>query len=320
MKLRQFCAVIFLLAWCLVPGGACAKDKIPPQTGWGHVLKGPVEVRRNPSTSKPGLTRLQSGALVAVFETKQSKGTDWAKVRVVEPATLEVVTGWVESSRIETLPVKEFPSDSELLKALGGVYLQDFHANYTQFARYLVRRGTEATALVCYVGSPFLPHTRLQVFEPSRGKFVPGPYLEFPFSQMKTGVTQIEVRDLVGDGDECLIAHEPLSSSLGSGGANLVIRRIEAKGFKVLWQAPLELRNLSSYPPHPSALEPPEKNIGAPGTVTTATVDFRSSGRVSEPVWKGKIEFRVPGREEPVDTLTVEKVCNWNGREFTPLY
>lgn len=319
MKMRRMCAIACLLACLIAASGARAVGKSPVQLSWGRVVEGPAEVFRRPSTSKKVLARLGSGALVAVFETKRSGGGDWAKVSVVLPATLEVVTGWTDARRLEILPVSQFPADSELLKSLGGAYLEDFHAKYVQFARYLVGRANQEPLLVCYFGSVFLPQTRLQAFMMSGGKWVAGPYLEFHFSQMQTAVSESEVRDLVGDGNECLITHEPFSEALGNGGVNMVIRRIEAGGFKVLWQAPLELRSLSSYLPRQEVLKPPERNIGAPGTVTIATVDFQTSGRVTVPVWKGKIQFHALGREEPIDTVEVEKVCNWNGSEFTPL-
>lgn len=319
MKRRKHCAAISFVVCLAVAGVGRAEGKSPQQTGWGSVPTGPVEVRPKPSSAKPGVARLNSGALVATFRTQKAGGIPWTEVQVVEPATLEVASGWVESSQIQTLPLDQFPSDADLLKALGGVYLEDINATDARMARYLVKRGKEEPALLCYIGSAFLPHTRLQVFRKTNGKLVAGPSLEMSFSQMKTGVTEIEVRDFVGDGNECIITREPFTEALGNAGLNLVIRRIEADGFKVLWKAPLELRSLSSYPPRTEILQPPEKNIGVPGTVTSATVEFRPRGRISEAVWKGKIEFRVLGREAPLETLTVEKVCGWNGKEFAPL-
>ena len=229
------------------------------------------------------------------------------------------MTGWVEASRIEILPLDRFPSDHDLLDAMGGKYLEDFTAEYARIARHLARLGKQETALVCYVGTPFLGHTRIQVFELSDGKPVAGPYLEFPFSQIETGVTEIQFRDLLGNGEDLLITHEPFAHTMGARGADMVIRRIQGNGFEVLWQAPLELSNLASYAPHQDVLNPPVNNIGQPGTVTTATVEFRSTGRRSEPVWKGKISFYMVGREAPVQTLEVEKACPWNGDAFEPL-
>jgi len=34
---------------------------------------------------------------------------------------------------------------------------------------------------------------------------------------------------------------------------------------------------------------------------------------------KGKVEFFHFGREEPVDAVTIEKACPWDGKEFAPL-
>ncbi len=319
MKMRRLSAIACLLACLIAASGARAKGKSPVQLSWGRVVQGPAEVYRRASVSKKVLARLGSGALAAVFETKRSGGGDWAKVRVVLPTTLEVVSGWTEARRLENFPVSHFPADAELLKSLGGAFLEDFQAKYVQFARFLVRRANQEALLVCYFGSVFLPYTRLQAFVMSGGKWVAGPYLEFHFSQMQTGVSEIEVRDLVGDGNECLITREPFSEALGNRGVNMMIRRIEGGGFKVLWQAPVELRSLSSYLPRQEVLQPPEKNIGVPGTVTTATVDFQTTGRITEPVWKGKIEFHVLGREEPIDTVELNKICNWNGSEFIPV-
>jgi hypothetical protein len=319
MHRLPFRATAWLFAIFVLAASAPAKQKGPTQTAWALVVKGPVEVYPKSSPGKKVLARLGSGALVAAFKTQRSGGGEWTQVRVVVPATLEVTMGWAESSRLETVPLDRFPADAELEKVLGGVYLEDVNARYTQIARFLMRLGRQEPALVCYIGSTFLPRTRLQVFETSGGNWVAGPYLEFLSSQIQTGVTAIEVRDLLGDGNECLVTHEPFAETFGTSGVNLVIRRIEAGKFKTLWQAPLELRNLTSFPPQIKVLDPPEKNIGAPGTITTGKVDFQKAGRVSEPVWKGKVEFHIPGREKPVNEVSVEKVCKWNGSEFVSL-
>jgi hypothetical protein len=308
---------ICLAAILLAGSAAAAKEK--PQTAWALVVRGPAEVHSKASRGSKVLAHLSSGALVAASDTKRSGGVEWTQVRVVALATLEAATGWAESSRLKSLPLNKYPADTELEAILGGPYLEDVNAKYTQIARYLVHIGREQTALVCYIGSVFIPQTRLQVFERAGGKWTAGPYLEFMPSQAKTGVTDIEIRDLVGDGNECLITHEPFDKTFGARGENLVILRLEAGKFRTLWQAPLQIRNFSSFPPKINILEPPEKNIGAPGTIATGTVDYKTSGKVSEPVWKGKVEFYVPGREAPVNTIQVEKVCRWNGSEFAPL-
>jgi hypothetical protein len=89
--------------------------------------------------------------------------------------------------------------------------------------------------------------------------------------------------------------------------------------FQVVWQAPIEFQNLSQYGPKIQILQPPEKNIGAPGTVTTGEVTFRPIGKGQEPVWKGKVDFFVFGRDNAVDSVKIEKTCPWDGQGFTPL-
>ena len=307
------CLAVILLA----ANAAAAKEK--PQTAWALVVHGPAEVHSKASRGSKVLAHLSSGAVAAVSDTKQSGGEAWPRVRVVSLATLEAATGWAESSRLKSRPLMEYPTDADLEAILGGPYLEDVNARYTQIARYLVRIGRDQPALACYIGSLFIPQTRLQFFERAGGKWTAGPHLEFMPSQAKTGVTDIEIRDLLGDGNECLITHEPFDKTFGARGENLVIRRLEAEQFRKLWEAPLQVRNFSAFPSKINVLEPPEKNIGAPGTIATGTVDYETNGKVSEPVWKGKVEFYVPGREAPVKTIQVEKICKWNGSEFGPL-
>ena len=307
------CLAVILLA----ANAAAAREE--PQTAWALVVHGPAGDHCEASRGSKVLAHLRSGAVEAVSDTKQSGGEAWTRVRVVSLATLEAATGWAESSRLKSRPLIEYPTDADLEAILGGPYLEDVNARYTQIARYLVRIGRDQPALACYIGSLFIPQTRLQFFERAGGKWTAGPHLEFMPSQAKTGVTDIEIRDLLGDGNECLITHEPFDKTFGARGENLVIRRLEAEQFRKLWEAPLQVRNFSAFPSKINVLEPPEKNIGAPGTIATGTVDYETNGKVSEPVWKGKVEFYVPGREAPVKTIQVEKICKWNGSEFGPL-
>jgi hypothetical protein len=305
--------LLFLIA---VP--AFPRAKQPAQTSWGYVASGPVEVYERTSFKKQPKLLLERGALVAVFETKKHGSKQWAQVLAVDPATLESVQGWLDASRIRTVPLEEFPTDQELLRELGGQYLQDFVAAHTEFARYLIHRSGGKTALVCFLGSAFLPQSRLQVFEPEQGHFRAGGYLEFPFAGLESGVTSIQVLDLAGG--ECLITHEPFHLLARNDGVNMVIRRIRGQAFQTLWKAPLQYSNLASFPPRMSILEPPEKNIGAPGTVTKATVEFQEHGGARVPVWKGAIEFHIVGRQEPVETRQIEKVCAWTGSAFAPVH
>lgn len=314
MKHRAGWTLLILLA--AVPG--VARSKKPLQTSWGYVPSGPVVVYARPSAKNPGALRLGRGALVALFETKARNGGRWAEVGAVDPATLEPVQGWVDASLIQTFPLEAFPADAQLLEEMGGEYLQDFAAEHTEFARYLVKQGGGKVALVCFLGSASMPQARLQVFEPGPGKFRAGPHLEFPFSDLNSGVTSVEVRGLAGAG-ECLITREPFRFEPRNEGVNLVIRQIHGAALQTLWKAPLQFINLASFPPRIRILEPLEKNIGAPGTVTEATVDFQERSGVRVPVWKGTIEFHIQGREAPLQTRHVEKVCPWTGSEFAPV-
>ena len=320
MRLRR---ISLLLAVITLPLGSFrargAEKKPPAPTAWCYVGKDSVEVKPSPSERKKAITRLGRGALMPVFEAKQAGGKTWTRVRAVDPAKLTAELGWVDSSRAESLPLNQFPLDADLLKLLGGTYLDDFTAASTAIARFLLRQGEREPALVCFLGSPKLPQARLQVFLRSPRGFVPGPFLEFPFAEMQAGIKNLEIRDLLGDGNECLIAREGFNLGMENYGVNMVIRKLEAGAFRVLWKAPLEFSNLASFPPKLQTLTPTEKNIGVPGTVTKGDVEFHARGRVSEPFWKGKIELHAFGREEPLETLTVEKVCAWDGTKFAPL-
>jgi len=128
-----------------------------------------------------------------------------------------------------------------------------------------------------------------------------------------------EVRDLLGDGNECLVTKEAFSFGPENHGVKMVIRRIEGNALRTLWEAPLEFRNLASYAAQPRVGQPPEKNIGSPGTVTRGSVEFQARGNLSEPVWRGSIEFYVFGREQPLQKVSVEKLCSWEGTQFAPL-
>lgn len=319
MKLKRSFATTYVLITLVAGVTAQAKDKKPVQTGWAEVTNTAIEVYPRPSAGKKSLVRLSPSSLVPTFESKQSKSSQWTKVSTANPATLEPVTGWVESNSLQVFPTEQFPSDEDLQKVLGGAFLEDIHTQDMRMLRYVLRRGNQEPLLLVYIGSTFLPQTRIQTFERKDGNWAAGPSFEYMPVQLKTGVADIELRDLLGDGHDCLVTREPFAQSFGASGVNLVIRRVEGNTFKTLWQAPLEIKNLSSFPAKINVLAPPEKNIGTPGTVSTGKVEYRREGKVEEPVWKGKIDFYIPGREKPVNTVSVEKVCPWNGSEFKPL-
>ena len=136
---------------------------------------------------------------------------------------------------------------------------------------------------------------------------------------MNPGILWGEARDLLGDGKECFITREPFRQGPGVVGMNMVIRRLEGRNFRTLWTAPLESRNLASFPPELQILHPLERNAGAPGTVTKAEVEFQQAGKNYIPVWKGRVEFFGVGQDRPINEVHVTKACEWNGFQFEPL-
>jgi hypothetical protein len=320
MRRRSLVLILLAITTVALCIEAEGKEKPPPKPiNWGFAAGGPVEVRKKASTGAKSIVRLERGALLPIIKLRQKGSSTWARVRAVNPATLTPSLGWVDASQIELLPADRFPSDADLLTALDGAYLDDFTAANTALARFVARRSGQEPLLVCLLGSPILPHSRFQVFLQQQGKLLPGPFREFAFADMQAGIIRMELRDLLGDGNDLVITREPFSLGLENEGVHLVIQRIEDDGLKTFWKAPLEFRNLASFPPQLKTLEPPERNIGRPGTVTRGPVEFRVRGRLSEPFWKGKVEFYAFGREKPVETLEIEKLCAWDGTGFTPL-
>jgi hypothetical protein len=240
-------------------------------------------------------------------------------VRITDLSTLNPVEGWVDASQAEIVPIDRFPSDPELLGQLGSEYRDDFTASKVAVARWLIKEGNSGTALVCLVASVVLPTSRLVAFLPAQGNFTRGPWLEFPFSDMKPGILSAEVRDLVGDRIECLITQEPFRKGPEVLGVDIVIRRLEGGNFRTLWSAPLESRNLASFPSQPQILHPLERNVGAPGTVTKGEVEFQPRGNMYIPVWKATVQFFAVGADKPLNSVKVTKACAWNGLEFEPL-
>jgi hypothetical protein len=297
-----------------------AKDADSHQPiAWCYVHEGPLKLERKAIGRRTTSLSLDRGALVAVLRTESKNGRKRALVRATDLSTLNPIDGWVNASHAEIVPLDRFPSDQELLRQLGSEYQDDFTASKVKISRWLVKEGNSGTALVCWLASVALPVSRLVAFLPAQGSFTRGPWLEFPFSEMKPGIVSCEVRDLLGDGIECLITHEPFRKGPEVLGVNIVIRRLEGGNFRTLWSAPLESRNLEIFPSQPQIRHPLEKNVGAPGTVTKAEVEFQQRGKVYEPVWKATVEFFTVGQDKPLNSVRVTKVCAWNGSEFEVL-
>jgi hypothetical protein len=313
------------LGWLIITGimavaivSAQNRDSRQP-IAWCYVQEGPLEIMQRALGRRTKPLSVARGALVPVLRTESKNGRNRAMLRITDLSTLNPVDAWVDPSKVEIVPIDRFPSDAELLRQLGGEYQDDFTLSKVALARWLVKQGNSSPALVCLVVSVMLPASRLVAFLPRGGNFTPGPWLEFPFSEMKPGILSAEVRDLLGDGIECLITHEPFRKGPELFGVNIVIRRLERGNFRTLWSAPLESRNLDFFPSELQILHPLEKNAGAPGTVTKAEVEFQPHGKMYIPVWKATVEFHAVGQDKPLDSVKVTKACAWNGSEFEPL-
>ncbi|MGO8813283.1 MAG: hypothetical protein ACLQVG_01265 [Terriglobia bacterium] len=321
--MRTLILVALLVAGSALPWIATAKEKNPtgprPVIGWLS-LQGDSRNLLVPGSDLQRVNRkLTRGLLLPVFKTKQDHGKELAQVGAFNLNAGSSDLGWVEIQSSELMPPGSYPVDDELLRSLGDPYLEDFNAEHTDISRYLVRRVDGPPALLCYVVTMPLSMAKLVAFMPHEGKFLPGAALNIPISEMQAGMTSLEIRDLLGDGSDCVVTKEPFREQADTYGSNLIIRRIVSGQFQILWQAPVQFQNLSQYAPKMQILQPPEKNIGRPGTVTTGEVTFRASGKGQEPVWKGKVEFFVIGRDRAVDSVNIDKACAWNGQAFAPL-
>ncbi len=310
-----FSVVVLVVVVCTSKGVAGPSQDL----GWVYLQSGSQDLQSKPGRRKAPSVRLGQGTLAAVLKLQSKDGNEWARVRVLDLATLGPQEGWIEVRGGALLPAGQFPSDSDLFRLLGGEYLSDVTASHTEIARFLLPQPKAPPLLLCYVVSPTLGLARLAVFSVAQGNLLPGPSVEFSLGDVSSGIVSLEVRDLVGDGNECMVTHEVFHAGPATGGMNLLIRRVVEGEIRILWKAPIEYRNLGSYPPHPNILTPPEKNIGVAGSVTTGQVRFVRRGNVSEPVWKGKVDFYQIGHEEPLESVAIEKTCPWNGTVFAPL-
>jgi hypothetical protein len=296
------------------------EERLPPApVGWICLEKGTSDLLVPQPDFQKDTRHLMRGTICPVYKLKEKRGAQWAQVRAFNFDTGITQTGWLETNQARILPIDTYPADAEVLRALGAPFLDDFAADHTDVTRFLVHQGQAPPALVCFVFGGRIAIAKLVVFTRDQGKYLPGPPVDFSLNELNSGISSVEIRDLLGNGNECLITREPFQSQMQIQGANVVIRRIEGDKLVTVWKAPVEFRNLSQYRAKMQILEPPEGNIGAPGTITTGEVTYRPRGSGEDPVWKGKVEFFVLGREKALDSVPFEKACPWNGKEFTPL-
>lgn len=295
------------------------KHKKAISIGWAYAARAAVPVLPKPGDTKSKLPDLERGSLAHLMQEKHTKGEDWWKVAAINPATLLPFEGWARASSLTDLPDSRFPADSDLLTKMGQPFLDDFVASHTVLARFLVRRAGQKPLLLCYAESRVLPQARLQVFRETNNGWVAGPSLNFAFAEMDSPVTRIEIRDLFGNHDECVVTTEVGGAGVGASLRQMLIRRITGDSFQTLWKAPLKMSELDSYPAQIKVLSPPVRNIGRPGTVTIGTVSFEPEKGVNVPVWSGKVKFFAIGRDKPVKTISVHKTCSWTGDRFEPL-
>jgi hypothetical protein len=321
MKRRILAALLLcgvVLSWTAI---AKEKKEVGPvlPIGWLYLHDGP----RDFSVSKEDLLKstrpLPRGSLVPVFKTKVKNGSTYGRVAALNPQTGLAEVGWVKIDPAELKPQPSYPPDDDLTPLLGSPYLDDITAKHTDMARFLVHQAQGPDVLLCYVLTVQLSMAKLVTFTSSGGKFALGASLNIPITEMSNGITLLEIRDLVGDGSECIVSKENFRDLADTSGSNLVIRRIVDGQFQTVWQAPIKFRNLSQYNAKVQILQPPEKNIGAPGTVTTGEVTYLPSANGQTPVWKGKVEFFIINREKALDSVKIEKACPWDGNEFAPL-
>jgi hypothetical protein len=306
--------------------GAMAVRRLPAKESehrqpiaWCYVREGPLELVRKTVGRRTGSLSLSRGMLAPVLKTESKAGRMRAMLRLTDLETLNPVEGWVDSSQAEIIPFERFPSDAEVMRQVSIEPPNGSTGRSGGVARWLVKQGDSGPALLCFAAAFGQPISRLIAFLPEEGKYVHGAWLEFPFSDMKPGIVYGEVRDLLRDGHECLITHEPFREGPATFGMNIVIRRLERGKFSLLWKAPLEWQNLGFFPSEMQIFQPPERNAGAPGTVTKGEVEFQPHGKTYMAVWKATVEFFGPGQDKPIESVKVTKACPWIGNQFEPV-
>jgi hypothetical protein len=321
---KRIAALVWLVAAALsFPPAALSKEKKPAgppkPIGWVYIDDGPRDFSGTTLDLNKVKRKISRGSLLPVFKTKEKNGETYGKVLSLNLENGYAEEGWVTITPGELKPAEAFPLDADLLDLVGGPYLDDVIANRTEVLRLLVHQPQHPDLLVCYLLAPQLMTAKLVVFVRNHDKFAVAGSVEIPMAESLNGITSIETRDLLGDGNDCIISKEKFRNLLDTAGTNMVIRRIAAGQLQTVWQVPVKFKNLSQYNSEIRILQPPESNIGAPGTVTTGDVTYKPEGKGQTPVWKGKVEFFIINHEKALDSVSIEKSCPWDGNKFAPL-
>ena len=321
---KGFIVALLVGGWILSATEVGLRAKKPLEIiGWAYVKTSGVQLRRKHKESSRPLLKLGRGAVLPVFRIHSKNGPRWfaAAGVILEEAT--PIRGWISEDQVEFLGHDAVPGDASVLAQMGRPFSDDRISASAQVARTFWQAEGSWKALVVTASSPWLPAPMSRVFENVGGRYVPAPEArQFSSPDFSadggTGIEFMEVLDLVGDGQECLVTVEGVREAPKTEGRRLVIRRFTGGKVEKIWDAPTEVSNLGSYPGKLEIRQPPELNIGKPATVTRGEVEF-----ISRPQggflfrWEGEIEFYLLGRDAPVETIPLKKSFAWNGREFS---
>ena len=111
-----------IIAVTIVP----AKDRDSHQPiAWCYVQEGPLELMQKALGRRTKPLSLGRGALAPVVKIESKNGRTRALLRITDLATLNPVDVWVDTSKVEIVPIDRFPSDEELLRQLGVAVIVD---------------------------------------------------------------------------------------------------------------------------------------------------------------------------------------------------
>jgi hypothetical protein len=321
MKIISLALLLAVLS--TLPTAVAGKEKPPPEPkrpiGWLHLDDDTHKFSASEDDFQRVRRKLAMGLLLPVYKTKERSGAHLAQVRIVNLEQGKTELGWTEAKLDDIKPTEFYPTDDDLLRLLGPEYYDDSVTSQTDIARYLVRQPRGAPVLLCYVMTAPYSLAKLVVYAPNPIKLAATSMVSVPISEIEAGISSIEIRDLLGNGTDCIVMNQHFRDQAQTLGVQMFIRRIVDGKLQDLWQAPTRYKNLSEYGARVDILQPPERNIGMPGTVTTGEVTFVANGKMREPHWKGKVDFYVIGREKVFDSVDIDKTCPWNGQTFAPL-